>query len=830
MENRFDKGKDAYKFSAILGCIIAALVLVGMVLFGYFYNQYHAKLSDEMGLKSAPYLLDQEVELGLTQLSQNVEAATLLTNQPQVGQKLNLTFNGLTDMETMEEIFNLLDANNLTATFYVSGAQAKLFPEVVASIVERGFELGNYTLYPTTDMEEIIGEELVYDICRAQEILVETSDIYPQKLRFYDTEYTEEVLKTAQACGFRMIEQPCSIVNSQSFASQEQTQNYVDSLNYGDIVAIKMTGYLEDSEYLGKGEDYSDDADWNVGQSVTQDPDPDPELTVEEEPDEALLQMVRWFVTAMVNSNYSASAEGLRTENAGALAVPVSRIKTTQRAVAYMFYGLGNEEELKHILASLAEIGATGTFYFSSRDLEEYPAQVQQIINAGHACGVALVPSVCSDFYATVYEITTVKDCLSESFQYDGVRTAMQTWSLPEEWVLEAVSALDMDIITGDTGLPKDDDESRRLDAQSIIDSVFGERAFELQRGQTVYIRMNHERISDDVLGDMITLMEDKRNIYSILPVDEIYYNTQYRYEYPLKDADILPEVKNAIYTGQLNVDLMDIATDYYIGNKFINTVQKLPSFSNEEIRALDIKGEIVNDDRAVFLTFDDWGTDSDITELLDVLEAYNVKATFFVVTRNVQNNPNLLRAIAEAGHDIASHTDNHYVLSNAPDNAGGKYTALTEEQLMELQADALLSYQKLQSIVGDIVNEQGRPVLTTTFRPPTMAVSREGMETIFDLGFSHIVNGSYTSQDYEAISSNSILYDIVNNISSGSIAIFHMSPEANYTPDALARYFEYNSNRDTSHQLTFARLSDKEYLTPSWSTVITDEEGVGLS
>ena len=52
-----------------------------------------------------------------------------------------------------------------------------------------------------------------------------------------------------------------------------------------------------------------------------------------------------------------------------------------------------------------------------------------------------------------------------------------------------------------------------------------------------------------------------------------------------------------------------------------------------------------------IFLSFDDWGTEQSLNELLYVLEKQNVKATFFIKTEYVDANPNLLRTIAVKGH-----------------------------------------------------------------------------------------------------------------------------------------------------------------------------------
>ncbi len=63
---------------------------------------------------------------------------------------------------------------------------------------------------------------------------------------------------------------------------------------------------------------------------------------------------------------------------------------------------------------------------------------------------------------------------------------------------------------------------------------------------------------------------------------------------------------------------------------------------------------------KKVYLTFDD-GPDSLITPLiLDILDGYGAKATFFVVGTNVEKNPEILRDIVKRGHAVGNHTYNH--------------------------------------------------------------------------------------------------------------------------------------------------------------------------
>lgn len=62
---------------------------------------------------------------------------------------------------------------------------------------------------------------------------------------------------------------------------------------------------------------------------------------------------------------------------------------------------------------------------------------------------------------------------------------------------------------------------------------------------------------------------------------------------------------------------------------------------------------------RTIALTFDD-GPRRDSGRLLDVLKAKQVKATFFVVGKQVQAYPQVLKRMADEGHEIGNHTYSH--------------------------------------------------------------------------------------------------------------------------------------------------------------------------
>jgi len=75
------------------------------------------------------------------------------------------------------------------------------------------------------------------------------------------------------------------------------------------------------------------------------------------------------------------------------------------------------------------------------------------------------------------------------------------------------------------------------------------------------------------------------------------------------------------------------------------------------------------SDPNQMALTFDDGPNDPHTMHLLDVLAKHNAKATFFLIGKYVRQRPDIVRAIAAAGHEIGNHTESHpnLVLVSAP-------------------------------------------------------------------------------------------------------------------------------------------------------------------
>lgn len=70
-----------------------------------------------------------------------------------------------------------------------------------------------------------------------------------------------------------------------------------------------------------------------------------------------------------------------------------------------------------------------------------------------------------------------------------------------------------------------------------------------------------------------------------------------------------------------------------------------------------------------ISLTFDDGPNSRTTPEILDTLQEYNLKATFFVLGRQVKKNPELVRRIVKEGHTLGNHTYDHADLSTLSAN-----------------------------------------------------------------------------------------------------------------------------------------------------------------
>ena len=93
----------------------------------------------------------------------------------------------------------------------------------------------------------------------------------------------------------------------------------------------------------------------------------------------------------------------------------------------------------------------------------------------------------------------------------------------------------------------------------------------------------------------------------------------------------------------------------------------------------------ILNDDKKVALTFDDGPNNTSSLQILDILKKYNIKATFFMLGSMVDNYPDVVKKIAEAGNDIGNHTYDHQDLTKLDEASIKKEIDSTNEKIEKI-------------------------------------------------------------------------------------------------------------------------------------------------
>lgn len=93
-----------------------------------------------------------------------------------------------------------------------------------------------------------------------------------------------------------------------------------------------------------------------------------------------------------------------------------------------------------------------------------------------------------------------------------------------------------------------------------------------------------------------------------------------------------------------------------------VTPAQNDPKPENPAVPRDEILWSVPSAGKKVALTFDDGPSKNYTLKYLDLLREKQVKATFFLIGRNVLMNPALTSLIAGEGHEIANHTYDHYI------------------------------------------------------------------------------------------------------------------------------------------------------------------------
>ncbi len=180
-----------------------------------------------------------------------------------------------------------------------------------------------------------------------------------------------------------------------------------------------------------------------------------------------------------------------------------------------------------------------------------------------------------------------------------------------------------------------------------------------------------------------------------------------------------------------------------------------------------DLIWRMPNNEKKIYLTFDDGPTPYITKFVLDQLKQYDAHATFFCLGKNVKNHPVIYKRIVREGHSVGNHTYDH---------KNGWQTK---------------NYDYFKNVM-----KGSRYIDTDLFRPPYGRIKKAQIRRIKDR--YRIVMWDVLSEDYnQKITSDQCWNKVMNQTKNGSIIVFHDSRKASkHLKIVLPRVLEEFSNQ----------------------------------
>jgi len=170
--------------------------------------------------------------------------------------------------------------------------------------------------------------------------------------------------------------------------------------------------------------------------------------------------------------------------------------------------------------------------------------------------------------------------------------------------------------------------------------------------------------------------------------------------------------------------------------NFFVNAFNRNPEVSGKKVA----------------ITFDD-GPVENTLKILEILDKYNVKASFFCIGKNIEKNPDIFKSILQRGHFVGNHSYSH------TRKMGFLSTAKIVEEIQKCDEVAM--------IIGG--------VNLNSFRPP-FGVINPNTKKALEITGHKVIGWNVRSYDAVLNSKRYILNRILRKIKPGDVILLHDS------------------------------------------------------
>lgn len=158
---------------------------------------------------------------------------------------ISLTFDvNWAEKDYLYEILDLLDENNIKATFFIMGKWV-IYPEgnreKLLEIYKRGHEIGNHS-YVHPDFKTIGRERIVEEIKKTEKIIEEEVNLKTELFRFPSGSYSYEALKVVNDLNYKSIQWDVDSIDWKGIDKEEEYKRIIERTKDGSILLYHNNG------------------------------------------------------------------------------------------------------------------------------------------------------------------------------------------------------------------------------------------------------------------------------------------------------------------------------------------------------------------------------------------------------------------------------------------------------------------------------------------------------------------------------------------------------------------------------------------------------------
>lgn len=235
-----------------IGLIVLLIVVGSLYYSGFFWRWNHRTDEISVSLNNADsFQTKQDVEAALKRLdtAKEDDFSKIIDGYAASQRKVVLTFCGMGTAKEMQKIRELLNEYKVPATFFVTGMSATEDIELLELLKKDGHIIGNYGLSTEKNWEKIDKQDLVVNLSKSQSILNQVLGEQVKYVQPNSSKITKDVRLATHCAGINEIVEPTRYVSDSSFPSFSAALGFVEDIQNGSIISIKLDAPLTELEY-----------------------------------------------------------------------------------------------------------------------------------------------------------------------------------------------------------------------------------------------------------------------------------------------------------------------------------------------------------------------------------------------------------------------------------------------------------------------------------------------------------------------------------------------------------------------------------------------------